>query len=73
MLPEIFRQEAERQKINNNIVVMGDLNIKVGSNNINREEVMGKFGVKVMNDNGERLCDFCGMNGFAVTGTVFSL
>ena len=28
------------------IVVMGDLNIKVGSNNINREEVMGKFGVK---------------------------
>ena len=73
MLPEIFRQEAERQKINNNIVVMGDLNIKVGSNNINREEVMGKFGVKVMNDNGERLCDFSGMNGFAVTGTVFSL
>lgn len=73
MLPEIFRQEAERQKINNNIVVMGDLNIKVGSNNINREEVMGKFGVKVMNDNGERLCDFCGMNGFAATGTVFSL
>ena len=55
------------------IVLMGDLNIKVGSNNINREEVMGKFGVKVMNDNGERLCDFCGMNGFVVTGTVFSL
>ena len=55
------------------IVVMGDLNIKVESNNINREEVMGKFGVKVMSDNGERLCDFCGMNGFAVTGTVFSL
>ena len=41
MLPEIFRQEAERQKINNNIVVMGDLNIKVGSNNINRELMVG--------------------------------
>ena len=23
---------------------------------------MGKFCVEVMNDNGERLCDFCGMN-----------
>ena len=55
------------------IVVMGDLNIKEGSNNINREEVMGKFGVKVMNDNGERSCEFCGMNGFALTGTVYSL
>ena len=33
------------------IVVIGDLNTKVGSNKINREEVMGKSGVKVMNDN----------------------
>ena len=42
---------------------MGDLNAKVGNNNTNREEVMGKFGVGVMNDNGERLCDFCNANG----------
>jgi len=40
------------------IVVMGDLNVKVGNNNTNREEVMGKFGIGVMNDNGDRLCDF---------------
>ena len=33
------------------IVVIGDLNTQVGSNKINREEVMGKSGVKVMNDN----------------------
>ena len=37
------------------IVVMGDLNTKVGNNNTNREEVMGKFGVGVTNDNGGRL------------------
>ena len=37
------------------IVVMGDLNAKVGNNNTNREEVMGKFDVGVMNDNGGRL------------------
>ena len=53
------------------IVVMGDLNAKVGNNNTNREEVMGRFGVGVMNDNGERLCDFCSANGLVVTGTIF--
>lgn len=53
------------------IVVTGDLNAEVGSNNINREEVTGKFGVGVMNDNGRRLCDLCGTNGLSVTGTFF--
>ena len=40
---------------NDMIVVMRDLNAKVGNN---REEVMGKFGVGIMKENGERLCDF---------------
>ena len=40
------------------IVLMDDLNAKIRGNNANREEVMGKFGVGVMNDNGARLCDF---------------
>ena len=56
---------------NDMIEVMGDLNAKVGNNNTNREDVMGKFGVGVMNDNGERLCDFCNANGFIITGTIF--
>ena len=53
------------------IVVMGDLNAKVGNNNKNRGEVMGRFGVGIMNDNGERLCDFCSANGLVVAGTIF--
>ena len=54
------------------IVLMGDLNAKIGSNNANREEVMGKFCVGVMNDNGERLCDFCIADyGLVITGTSF--
>ena len=56
---------------NDLLVVMGDLNAKVGNNNTNREEVMGKFGVSVMNDNGERLCDFCSTNGLIITGAAF--
>ena len=39
------------------IVVMGDLNAKVGNNNTDGEEIVGKFGVGVMNDKGERSCD----------------
>ena len=56
------------------IVLMGDLNAKIGSNNANREEVMGKFCVGVMNDNvnRERLCDFCIADyGLVITGTSF--
>ena len=56
---------------NDMFVVMGGLNAKVGNNNTNSEEIMGKFGVVVMNDNGERLCDFCSTNGFIITGTIF--
>ena len=53
------------------IVVMGDLNTKEGINNTNREEVMGKFGFGVMNDNGKRLCDFGSANGLVITATIF--
>ena len=53
------------------IVVMDDMNAKVGNSNTNREEVMGKFGTGVMNDNGERLCDFGSANGLVITGTIF--
>ena len=56
---------------NDMIVVMGDLNAKEGNNNTKREEIMGKFGIGIMNDNGERLFDFCSANGFIITGTIF--
>ena len=39
------------------IVVMGDLNAEAGNNNTDGEEVVGKFGVSVITDEGERSCD----------------
>ena len=54
---------------NDVIVVMGNLNAKVGNNNTNRKEVMRKFGTGIMNDSGERICEFCSANGFIITGT----
>ena len=56
-------------KRNDVIVVMGDLNAKVGNNNTNRGKVMRKFRIGIMNDSEERLCDFCSANGFIITGT----
>ena len=41
------------------VAVMGDLNAKVGCNNIGREACMGAHGIWQMYENGERLLDFC--------------
>ena len=53
------------------IVLMGDLNAKVGKENKSRVEVIGKHRVGNMNVKGERQCDFCNTNGFVVTRELF--
>ena len=53
------------------LVIIGDLNAKVGSDVEGYERVMGKHGVGTRNENGEKLCDFCGMNDLVITGTIF--
>ena len=50
---------------------MGNLNAKVGEDNKDMEGIMGKHGLGDINDNGERLCDFCSMNGLVITGPCF--
>lgn len=50
---------------------MGKLNAKVGNNNTGNEEIMGKHGLGVMNENGERLMDLCVINSYVLGGTVF--
>ena len=61
----------DRCNKNDIIIIMGDLNAKVGNDNANIEQVMGKQGTGTRNENGERLCDFCHTNGFVITGTCF--
>ena len=41
------------------LIILGDLNAKVGSDNMNYTGVMGPHGVGQMNENGERLVDIC--------------
>lgn len=52
-------------------IVMGDLNAKVGNDNTGNERVMGKYGCGQMNENGELLVDFCGINNLVIGGTIF--
>ena len=53
------------------VVITGDMNAKVGANNEGNERIMGKHGTGVINSNGERLVEFCGMNDLVITGTIF--
>ena len=51
------------------LLVMVDLNAKVGSDNLNFERVMGREGCGVQNDNGERLVEWCAFNNMIIGGT----
>ena len=55
------------------LLVMGDLNAKVGEDNEGYENIIGSHGVGERNDNGERLVDFCGPNNLVITGTIFHI
>ncbi|XP_056017289.1 craniofacial development protein 2-like [Ostrea edulis] len=53
------------------LLIIGDLNAKVGSSNEGREKSMGKHGCGTINDNGERLVDICELNNCVIGGIIF--
>lgn len=55
------------------MLVLGDLNARVGSKNNLWDGVLGSYGVGKMNDNGLRLLTFCVQNSFVVTDTLLKL
>ena len=68
---EQLQAEIQQAPLHDLIVVMGDLNAKVGNNNINMDRVMGKHGCGTMNDNGERLVELCSAYNLVIGGTLF--
>lgn len=53
------------------ILLLGDFNSKVGDDNAGLEHIMGKHGTGIMNDNGQRLTELCGINELKIGGTLF--
>ena len=52
-------------------VFMGDANAKIGEDNTGYEGIMGQHGLGQMNDNGERLANFCAFNSLVIGGSIF--
>ena len=53
------------------IIVMKDMNAKIGSNNEGLEHVMGRHGIGNMNENGELFSELCARCDLIIGGTVF--
>ena len=54
------------------LMVVGDLNARVGEENTGRERVMGTEGFGCINNNGERLSDLYVENNLVIGGTLFN-
>jgi len=65
---EMITQNIKKQDIK---IFIGDMNAKVGQENNGNERVMGKHGLGVRNDNGNRFIEFCGNNELVIGGTLF--
>ena len=52
-------------------VLMGDFNAKIGADNRGYEEVMGRYGIGEMNENGEMFADLCASNRLVIGVSVF--
>ena len=71
---EFYEQlQSSMEKCNRNyiLIIPGDLNAKVGKGTTEEREVVGHHGRGVRNENVERLCEFCEMNGLVITETIF--
>ena len=53
------------------VLLLGDMNAKVGGFLPGDGAVVGPHGLGVRNDNGSRLVDCCQQNGLAIGGTMF--
>ena len=53
------------------LILKGDMNAKLGTDNTDREREMGQNGLGELNENGELLADFCAANSLVIGGTLF--
>ena len=68
----LLQQQLNKIPRKSRKIILGDFNGKVGANGIDiYPENCGKFGLGTMNDEGERLLNFCALNNLAVMNTMY--
>ena len=55
------------------LFILGDYNSLSGYQRIHWPRVLGYHGIDKMNENGQRLLEFCTVNDLAITNTFFAL
>lgn len=68
---DLLQATIDKAKANDLVLVMGDMNAKVGSRNDNYKPIMGTQGLGDMNDNGQLFADFCLENDLVIGGSLF--
>ncbi|CAF3677816.1 unnamed protein product [Rotaria socialis] len=68
---ENIEKELSRTSKKDLIIITGDWNTKVGSDNTNWENTMGKYGYGDRNERGERLLEFAALHNFYICNTRF--
>jgi len=56
-------------KKNDSLIILGEWNALVGEGQ--EGEAVGKYGLGVRNNRGQRLTDFCIEKGLTITNTIF--
>ncbi len=67
-LTTIYRRGHKEKNI---MMLLGDMNAKVGCVNTGLEQVMGVHGLGEINENGEQLTGFCQSHNLVIGGTIF--
>ncbi|GFR98352.1 craniofacial development protein 2-like [Elysia marginata] len=53
------------------LLLIGDFNVKIDNNNVNKEKTMGRHGIGDITDNGEHLDNLCEGNNLVIGGSIF--
>ena len=70
MLHPRLQSILDKSRENDVIILMGDFNANIGTDNNGYEEMMGTQGVGEMNENGEKFVDTCALNNITIGGSM---
>jgi calcineurin-like phosphoesterase family protein len=66
-----LQDEIDKIRTVEEVIIMGDLNGHVGKSRIGFEDVIGHHGVGCMNEEGNRIVDFCKQNHLKIMNTYY--